>query len=190
LLCQGERTVEVLGKETNMSTANVSRHLQILHSAHLVEAKKKGVFVIYRLADEEVYKLFLCIQQLAEKRLAELQNITRSYLKEVEDFEPLNEDKLLKGIERGSTILLDVRPLEEYCAGHIPGAISVPFKDLETCLSKLPKDRKVVAYCRGPYCLLAIQAVLMLRAGGFNAIRLNDGVPGWRVRGHRIVKEK
>lgn len=187
LLCQGERTVEVLAKETSLTVANASQHLQVLRAARLVEAEKIGLFVTYRLADEAVCEFFRSMRVLAESRLAEVELIKRQFLKGREGMEPVDRDALLERVQAGEVIVLDVRPSEEYHAGHIPGSISVPLKELKRYLSKLPKDQQIVAYCRGPYCVLAIQAVEMLRLEGFNAVRLEEGIQDLRALGFPIA---
>jgi rhodanese-related sulfurtransferase/DNA-binding MarR family transcriptional regulator len=187
LLCQGERTVEALAGETGMSLANASQHLQVLRAARLVETEKEGVFVHYRLADEEVCAFFRSMRLLAESRLAEVERIRRRFLGSWGGMEPVNRDDLLMRVRTGAVTVLDVRPSEEYEAGHIPGALSVPLEDLERKLSDLPPDQEIVAYCRGPYCVLAVQAVEILRKRGFHAIRLEDGVQDWRARGFPVA---
>jgi len=187
LLCQGERTVEVLAKETSLTVANASQHLQVLRAARLVEAEKIGLFVTYRLADEAVCEFFRSMRVLAESRLAEVELIKRQFLEGREGMEPVDRDALLERVQAGEVIVLDVRPSEEYYAGHIPGSISVPLKELKRYLSKLPKDQQIVAYCRGPYCVLAIQAVEILRLEGFNAVRLEEGIQDLRALGFPIA---
>jgi rhodanese-related sulfurtransferase len=187
LLCQGERTVEVLAKETGLSVANASQHLQVLRAARLVEAEKVGLFVSYRLADQTVCEFFRAMRVLAESRLAEVEQIKRQFLEGREGMEPVDRDALLKRVREGEVIVLDVRPVEEYRAGHIPGALSVPLKKLKRHLSELPHDQEIVAYCRGPYCVLAMQAVEILRAKGFNAVRLEEGVQDLRAIGFPIA---
>lgn len=183
LICQSVKTVEVLARETGLSVANASQHLQVLRAARLVEANKEGQFVHYRLADQAVCDFFRVMRELAESRLAEVELITRQFLAGREGMEPVDRQKLIERVRNGSVIVLDVRPFEEFRAGHIPGAISVQLRDLEQRLSELPRDQEVVAYCRGPYCVLSIQAVEMLRSRGFNAVRLEEGVQDWRALG-------
>ncbi len=183
LLCQGPRTVEALAAEAGQSLANTSQHLQVLRASRLVEAEKHGLFVTYRLADERVCAFFRDLRRLAESRLHEIQAVTRQFLEERGEMEPVDRDTLISRIRSGEVTLLDVRPREEFEAGHIPGAVSVPLAELESRLAALPRDREVVAYCRGPYCVLAVQAVEVLRAKGFRAIRMEEGVPDWRARG-------
>jgi rhodanese-related sulfurtransferase len=183
LLCQGPRTVEALANEAGQSAANTSQHLQVLRSARLVEAEKHGLFVTYRLADEKVCSLFRELRTLAELRLHEIEAVTRQFLEVRGEMEPVDRDVLAARVRSGEVTLLDVRPPEEYVAGHIPGAVSVPLSDLAERLAEIPHDREVVAYCRGPYCVLAIQAVELLRSRGFRAIRMEEGIPDWRARG-------
>ena len=183
LLTQGPRTVEGLAREAGISVANASQHLRILRAARLVEAEKRGLFVIYRLADQGVGDFFLTLRTLAEDRLADIERIVRQFMEGRESLEPVERESLLDRVREGVVTVVDVRPREEYQAGHIPGAVSVPLKELESYLSRLPSDRRIVAYCRGPYCVLAIEAVEILRAHGFRATRLDDGVLEWRARG-------
>ena len=183
LICQSVKTVEVLARETGLSVANASQHLQVLRAARLVEANKEGLFVHYRLADQAVCDFFRVMRELAESRLAEVEMITRRFLAGREGMESVDRKKLIERVRDGSVIVLDVRPLEEFRAGHIPGAISVQLRDLEQRLAELPRDQEIVAYCRGPYCVLSVQAVEMLRSRGFNAVRLEEGVQDWRFLG-------
>lgn len=186
LLCQGPRTVEALAHQATLSVANASRHLQILRAARLVDAQKKGPFVEYRLADDGVWHFFLKLRGLAEARLAEVAQVARGYLEEHAAVEAVAAEELLRRVRAGEVTVLDVRPAEEYRAGHIPGAISIPVAELRDRLKELPKDRDVVAYCRGPYCVMAIEAVELLRKKGFEAHRIEHGVTDWRARGWRI----
>lgn len=183
VLCQGPRTVEALAQQVAQPVANTSHHLQVLRRARLVEAEKNGVYVTYRLADEDVCTVFRALRQLAEARLLEIEEATRRFRESRAGMEPVDREALIERVRRGQVTVLDVRPVEEYRAGHIPGAISVPLGDLERRLAELPSDREVVAYCRGPYCVMAVEAVEILRARGFKATRLEEGVPDWRARG-------
>ena len=187
LLCQGPRTVELLAGEAGLRIANASQHLKVLRAARLVEAEKQGLFVSYRLADQAVCDFFRSLRRLAESRLAEVGEITRSFLEGREGMEPVDRRALLARVRNGEVTVLDVRPAEEYTAGHIPGALSVPFKELERRLTELPRDREIVAYCRGPYCVLAVGAVELLKAHGFNAVRLSDSVQDMRAQGFPLV---
>jgi rhodanese-related sulfurtransferase len=183
LLCQGPRTVEALAREANLGLANTSQHLKALRVARLVEAEKSGLFVTYRLADDQVCQFFRSLRALSETRLAEIREITLGFLADRKGLEPVDRDVLLAKVRDGAVTVLDVRPAEEYRAGHIPGALSIPLKQLERRLSDLPRRRDVVAYCRGPYCVLAVEAVELLRARGFRAFRLEQGVQDWRAEG-------
>ena len=187
LLCQGERTVEVLAKESGMTVANASQHLQVLRAARLVEADKEGLYVIYRLADQTVCEFFHAMRVLAESQLAEVEQIKRRFLEGREGMQPVDRKALLKLMREEAVTVLDVRPVEEYNAGHIPGALSIPLKELALHLSELPHDQEIVAYCRGPYCVLSIDAVEMLRAKGFRAVRLEEGVQDLRALGFPIA---
>ena len=183
ILAQGERTVEKLARETDLSVANASHHLHVLREARLVEARKSGLYVFYRLADPTVYDLSQLIRQLAERHLAEVSRIVETYLTARDELEPVGREDLLERARTGAVLVLDVRPSEEYRAGHIPGAVSVPVEDLEDRISELPSGKELVAYCRGPYCVLAFRAVEILRARGLQARRLADGFPEWRAAG-------
>jgi rhodanese-related sulfurtransferase len=183
LLCQGERTVEGLAKATRMGVTNTSSHLQVLRQARLVETRREGVKVFYRLADEEVCRFFFALRDLGRARLAEVEQVFRDYFDTRDDLEPVSRDSLLRRLERGEAAVLDVRPVEEFAAGHIPGASSIPLEELEQRLSELPGDVEIVAYCRGPYCVLAPEALRILRENGLRARRLEDGFPEWRLAG-------
>ena len=187
LLCQGPRTVESLAQEAGLSVANASQHLRLLHGARLVESEKSGLFVTYRLADPAVCDFFHTLRALGEKRLAEVDAILRQFREARDSLEPIEKKALVDRIRRGEVILLDVRPVEEYRAAHIPGAISVPLKELGSQLSKLRRRQPIVAYCRGPYCVLAAEAVKLLQARGFRARRLEDGIPEWRAQGLPVI---
>lgn len=183
LLCQAPRTVEALAREAGLSIANTSQHLRILYSARLVQSQKEGLFVTYSLADQQVCDFYRTLRILAENRLAEIGSIVRQFNDGSGPMEPVDKRTLLKRVRRAEVIVLDVRPPEEYRSGHIPGAMSMPLEELKARLSTLPRDREIVAYCRGPYCVLAINAVKLLRSRGFVAVRLEDGVPEWRAAG-------
>ncbi len=186
LLCQGPRTVETLAKEAGLGLTNTSQQLKALREARLVESEKSGLFVTYRLADEQVCEFFRTLRSLAESRLVEIGDITRRFMETRKDLEPVDREQLLAKVRDGAVTVLDVRPPEEYRAGHLPGALSVPLKDLERRLSELAHDREIVAYCRGPYCVLALEAVAILRSRGFSAFRLEDGVADWHARGFAV----
>lgn len=183
LLSQAPRTVEALATQTGMSVANTSQHLQVLRAAGLVEAEKAGPYVTYRLASDDVALFAVQLRRLAETRLADMERVKRQFFATTDDLDPVRGRELLARVRRGEVVLLDVRPTEEYEAGHLPGAISIPHDTLKRRLDELPKARQVVAYCRGPYCVFAGQAVKLLRARGFDATRIEDGVADWRARG-------
>lgn len=183
LLAQGERTVEALAAATRMGVTNTSAHLQVLRRARLVETRKRGTSVYYRLAGEEVAGFVVALRDLARWSLAEVDRVVADYFRARDALEPVSRQELVERAGRGEVVILDVRPAEEFAAGHIPGALSVPLEQLDAALSRLPKRSRIVAYCRGPYCVLAPQAVQRLRARGFNARRLVDGMPEWRLAG-------
>jgi DNA-binding transcriptional ArsR family regulator len=166
LLCQGPRTVEKLAEQAGLSIANASRHLQVLRAARLVEAEKRGLYVEYRLADDEVCRFSVALRKLAEARLAEVEQITRAYFGDRDTLDGIEGGELMRRVRAGEVTVLDVRPVDEYQAGHIPGAISVPVGELKTMLGQIPRSREVVAYCRGPYCVMAVEAVELLRKRG------------------------
>ncbi len=186
LLSQGPRTVEALAEQSGQSVATTSHHLQVLRRARLVEAQKSGLYVTYRLADAQVGEFFLHLRGLAESRLTELKHVTRQYLEDRGALEPVGNDELVRRVRAKEVTLVDVRPREEYVAGHIPGAISVPLAELGTRLRTLRKRQDIVAYCRGPYCVMALDAVDLLRRKGFRAHRMEHGVPEWRAQGWRV----
>lgn len=186
LLSQGARTVEALARQTGQSVATTSHHLQVLRRTRLVEAQKTGLYVTYRLADPQVSDFFLRLRGLAESRLSEIEQVTRQYLEERRGMEAVRTDDLVRRVRAGDVTLIDVRPREEYLAAHIPGAISVPVGELKKRLRELPVEQDIVAYCRGPYCVMALDAVDLLRRRGFRAHRLELGVPEWRAQGWRV----
>ena len=182
VLGQGERSVEALASEANLSVPNASQHLKVLRSARLVDSRRAGAYVYYRLADSAVWRLWAALRDLGELRLAEIGELLRS-LSSDEGLEPLDRPALWRLVQEGQVTVLDVRPSAEFAAGHLPGAVSIPLEDLGRRLSEIPGDQLVVAYCRGPYCVLAVQAVELLRHHGFAARRLQDGFPEWREDG-------
>ncbi|MBL8679402.1 MAG: ArsR family transcriptional regulator [Myxococcales bacterium] len=188
LLSQGPRTVEALAEETAISVANASQHLKVLRAARLVEAEKKGLYVEYQLVDDEVSRLFLALRTLAQTRLAEVDRVTREYFEARGAMEAVEGEELLRRVRAGDVTVIDVRPAEEFRAGHVPGAISIPLGELAARLNELPKQREIVAYCRGPYCVMAIDAVALLRTQGFVAERMEHGVADWRARGWKIER--
>jgi rhodanese-related sulfurtransferase/predicted transcriptional regulator len=187
VLAQGPRTVEVLAAETSLTVANASQHLRALHAARLVDAEKRGLYVTYRIADEEVSAFLLAMRTLAENRLVDIERVTREFLTARTGMEKVDREALLCRVREGRVTVLDVRPMEEFKAGHLPGAVSMPLAELQRRLKDLPRSREIVAYCRGPYCVLAVKAVELLRQKGFRAVRLEDGVPDLRARGFKIA---
>ncbi len=183
LLAQGEHTVDALARATGMGVTNTSSHLQVLRHARLVETRKDGTKVFYRLAGDEVAGFIVALRDLARSRLTEVDSVVRDYFVARDALEPVSRAELVDRANRGQVVILDVRPREEFAAGHIPGALSVPLDELDVALARLPKRALVVAYCRGPYCVLAPQALERLRAKGFTARRLADGMPEWRLAG-------
>ncbi|MBW3566510.1 MAG: metalloregulator ArsR/SmtB family transcription factor, partial [Proteobacteria bacterium] len=176
LLSQGPKTVEAVAQGTGLAFANASQHLKVLRLARMIEAEKHGTYVEYRLASPEVADFLLSFRKLAETRLTEIERLTRAFSEDRSTMERLEPRSLLQRVQDG-VILLDVRPADEYRAGHLPGAVSIPVTELQKRLAELPMDRDVVAYCRGPYCLMAVEAVTTLRKKGYSANRSEIGVP-------------
>jgi rhodanese-related sulfurtransferase/DNA-binding transcriptional ArsR family regulator len=183
LLAQGERTVESLADEIGLSPANASQHLQALKQASLVQSRRQGLFIHYSLADPAVFELSRAIRLVAERRLSDLERLVRQEFGDRRDAEAVSFDDLLTRLRRGDVIVLDTRPANEYAAGHIAGAISVPIDELKRRLRRLPKQKEYVAYCRGPYCVYADRAVALLRKTGRRARRLRGGLPEWKAAG-------
>ena len=182
-VAQGERSVDVLAAMTGLSVANTSKHLQALRQAGLVSARKEGLRVYYSLAGDDVSLLLASLRGVAEHRAADVDKLLQTWLAHRDELESVPAREVLNRLKKGLVTLLDVRPAEEYAAGHLPGAINVPIAKLKSCLSKLPSRKEVVAYCRGPYCLMSFDAVQTLRKRGFKAKRLQDGYPEWRAAG-------
>src|SRR5438094_4001971 len=190
VLANGERSVEELSRQVAMSVANTSQHLQVLKEAGLVAAEREGTRVRYRLASPAVYKFWVGLRSLAAERLPGVKGLVESYLGSQNGLEPMSRDELLARLEAGEAlVVVDVRPIEEYRAAHLPGAVSIPLDELEQRLRELPRERQIVAYCRGPYCAFAPQAVRTLRAQGYTAVHLADGLPEWAAAGGHTVKE-
>jgi rhodanese-related sulfurtransferase/DNA-binding transcriptional ArsR family regulator len=183
LLAQGERTVDALARATGMGVTNTSAHLQLLRHARLVDTRKDRTSVFYRLAGDDVAAFMAVLRDLARSRLAEVDQVVRDYFGARDALEPVSRSELAERAGHGDVIILDVRPPEEFAAGHIPAALSVPLERLDAALARLPERAEIVAYCRGPYCVLAVQAVERLRARGFQARRLAGGMPEWRLAG-------
>lgn len=182
-LGQTERSVDALAELVGLSVANTSQHLQSLKRVGLVTSRRDGKYVLYRLADDDVVTLLQVLYRLGERNLAEVDTVLRGYFHARDDMEPVSQSDLLDRTRDGLVTVLDVRPPDEFDAEHIPGAVNIPFSELEARLSELDGDKEVVAYCRGPYCVLSFEAVAALRARGIKARRLEDGLPEWRAAG-------
>jgi rhodanese-related sulfurtransferase len=183
LVAQGERSVEDLAERSGISVANASQHLQHLRRAGLVAARRQAKFVLYRLADEAVLSMLAAMQKVAERNLGEVERILRSYFHERDALEPVSRAELTQRMKKGLVTIIDVRPADEFALGHISGARNIPLSKLKRHLSRLDRKTEIVAYCRGPYCVLSFEAVAQLRKLGFKARRLEDGLPEWRAAG-------
>ena len=188
-LAQGQRSVDELAQAAGLSVANTSKHLQQLKAVGLVDAQRAGRQIFYRLADEQVLDAIAALRALAESHTEAVQALVSRYLHARDEFEPLPAEELLTRADSGLVTVLDVRPANEYAQGHIPGALNVPLEDLKTRLRSLPRNQEVIAYCRGPWCVLSFEAVRLLRKAGFTARRLQDGLPEWRHAGHPVASE-
>ncbi len=182
-LAQGERSVEVVADRTRVPVANASQHLQHMRRAGLVTARRAGKFVFYRLADDSVLDLLASLRRIAEDQSAEVERIVQDYFSNRDGLDAISRVELLDRLKAGVVTVLDVRPKDEFALGHLPGAVNVALSELETRLADFAPDLEIVAYCRGPYCVLSYEAVAMLRARGFKAHRLEDGLPEWRAAG-------
>lgn len=186
-LAQGERSVEVLAQRTGMSVANASQHLQQMRRAGLVATRREGKFVRYRLADDGVLDVLAGLRRVAERNIAEVDRVVRSYFQDRDGLEAISRKELRRRLRAGGVTILDVRPEDEFALGHLPGAVNIPLRDLERRLSELDAADEIVAYCRGAYCVLSYEAVAALRRRGFKARRLEDGLPEWRAAGLPVV---
>ena len=186
-LSQGQRSVEVLAKRTGLTVANASQHLQQMRRAGLVAARREGKFVFYTLADEAVLDLTAALRRIAERNSAEVERVIRSYFDHRDSLEPVSRDELLQKSRAGEVSVLDVRPPDEFALGHLPGAVNIPLRELKARLAEFDPSEEIVAYCRGPYCVLSYEAVATLRACGFKARRLEDGLREWRAAGLPVV---
>jgi rhodanese-related sulfurtransferase len=189
LLSQGEKTVEQLAEHSTTPLKNTSAQLRVLRQAHLVEPRREGQHVWYRLADDAVAAFLAALQALGRQRYAEVREMADTYLEGRDALEPIAPEELLRRLETGGVTLIDVRPADEFAAGHIPGALSVPVAKLADRFHELPKRKEVVAYCRGRYCVLAVEAVEFLRQHGYRARRLVESVPAWRARGYSVARD-
>jgi rhodanese-related sulfurtransferase/predicted transcriptional regulator len=186
LLGLGEKSVEEIASETNMSVSNASQHLQVLKSANLVEIRREKNFIHYRLAHEEIYKSWQNLRDLGIERVAEIEKLINDFREKKDGLESINLEELLNRLKSKNVVLLDVRPEGEYNKGHIPQAINIPVEELSAKLKKLPKDKEYIAYCRGPFCVFADEAVNILSKKGFKARRLVEGFPDWKSKGLRV----
>jgi ArsR family transcriptional regulator len=186
-LAQGERSVEVLADRTGLSVANASQHLQHMRRGGLVTNRRAGKFVYYRLADDAVLDLLAALRRIGERHVAEVERVVRSYFDARDSLEAVSRGELLERSRAGTVTILDVRPQDEFALGHLPGALNIPLRDLEARLDAMDPAQEIVAYCRGPYCVLSYEAVARLRARGFTARRLEDGLPEWRAAGLPVV---
>jgi rhodanese-related sulfurtransferase/DNA-binding transcriptional ArsR family regulator len=182
-LAQGERSVELLANRIRVSIANASQHLQHMRRAGLIVARRERKFVFYRLADNAVLGLLASVRRVAERNSAEVDRVVRSYFQNRDNLEPVSRKELMARLKAGIVTALDVRPEDEFALGHLPGAINIPLRELKRRLADLDPEQEIVAYCRGPYCVLSYEAVAVLRARGFKVRRLEDGLPEWRAAG-------
>jgi rhodanese-related sulfurtransferase/DNA-binding transcriptional ArsR family regulator len=180
-LSQGERSVDDLSKATGLSVANTSHHLQILRDNGLAVSRRDGLQVFYRLSDDQIPVMLGCLRKVAERHLAEVERIVREHFTTRDALTPVGRDELMNRVGKGEAVVIDVRPAVEYQAGHIPGALNIPVDELPKRLDTLPHDQEIVAYCRGPYCMLAFEAVEQLRRAGLKARRLEEGFPEWKA---------
>ena len=189
-LAQGERNVEGLAQRTGMPLVSVSQHLQALRKSGLVEARRKGRNVFYRVADDGVLRLIAALRDVAERQVAEVDRIVNGYFRDRDSLEAVSRDELQARLRDGLVTILDVRPEDEFADGHLPGAVNVPLSQLRKRIDELPSNREIVAYCRGPWCVLAFEAVALLRESGRDARRLEGGLPEWRIAGLPVEATK
>ena len=189
-LAQGERSVEILAQKVGLSTANASQHLRSMLRVGIVTTTRQGKFVVYKLADHAVLALLSSLRKISERNSAEVERLVRNYLDNLDSLEPVTRKELMQRLHRGGVMVLDVRPEDEFSLGHLPGAMNIPLRELKVRLSKLKRSQEIIAYCRGPYCVLSYEAVAALRRLGFKARRLEDGLPEWRAAGLPVVTGK
>lgn len=182
-LLQGEKDVATLSKQISASIANTSRHLQILKNSRLVNNRREGVRIYYRIADDRVFNCWKGLQLLAESRVAEIREVLKNFLEERKAMKTISKNELWSRVQSNDVVVIDVRPLEEFISGHIPGAISIPLAELKDRLNEIPNDKEIVAYCRGPYCVLSPEAIKILKNEGYEALRLEESLPEWKHAG-------
>ena len=183
LLAQGERSVDAVAERARLSVANASQHLRLMRRAGLLASRRDGKHVLYGLRDQSVLELVASLQRVGERNLAEVRQLVDGYFRTRDSFEPVSRKELARRIKDGLVTVLDVRPADEFAAGHLPKALNIPLRDLSRRLREIPKNREIVAYCRGPYCVLAFEAVAAMRAKGYEARRMEDGFPQWKAAG-------
>jgi rhodanese-related sulfurtransferase/DNA-binding transcriptional ArsR family regulator len=189
LLAQGERAVESLASEVDQPIANVSQHLQVLRRAQLVDVRRSGTYAFYRLADDSVIELWMALRSTGEKQLSKIRELIRSFFQDRTKLQAISQEALKSRLDDPALVVLDVRPISEYEAGHIAGARSLPISELRSRLAELPRSRKIVAYCRGPHCVFADEAVELLNSKGYKAFRLESGFPEWKIQGYPIAQD-
>jgi rhodanese-related sulfurtransferase/DNA-binding transcriptional ArsR family regulator len=189
LLAQGERSVDDLADRAGLSTANASQHLRLMRQAGLLASRRAGNRILYRVTDPSVLESVAALRRVAEKNLAEVREVVAGYFFQRDALEPVSRETLLRQLKQGLVTVLDVRPEDEYAAGHLPQAINIPLRQLTRRLREIPKSRQIVAYCRGPYCVLAFEAVALLRGQGFQVRRLEDGFPEWKAAGMPVQQQ-
>lgn len=186
LLAQGERSVEALAAVAGLSVANASQHLRLMRQAGLLASRRDGKHMFYRVSDPSVLDALAALRKVGENNLAEVRELIRGYFHERDALEPVSRKELARRVGDGLVTVLDVRPADEFAAGHLPEAINIPLRELTRRMRELPRSQEIIAYCRGPYCVLAFEAVALLRKRGFNVRRLEDGYPEWRAAGFPV----
>jgi rhodanese-related sulfurtransferase/DNA-binding transcriptional ArsR family regulator len=188
-LAQGARSVEVLAQKVGLSTANASQHLQHMLRSGIVMSTREGKFVFYQLADHAVLNLLSSLREIAERNSAEVKQLVHNYFNQLDALEPITRKELVRRLRNSGVVVLDVRPEDEFALGHLPKAVNIPLRELKARLSQLKRSQEIIAYCRGPYCVLSYEAVAALRRLGFKARRLEDGLPEWRAAGLPVIGE-
>jgi rhodanese-related sulfurtransferase/DNA-binding transcriptional ArsR family regulator len=187
-LAQGARSVEVLAQKTGLTTANASQHLHHLLRSGIVTSTREGKFVFYQLADHTVLNVLSSLREVSERNSAEVRQLVHSYFNQLDSLEPITRKELMRRLRNGGVVILDVRPEDEFALGHLPNAVNIPLRELKAGFSRLKRSQEIIAYCRGPYCVLSYEAVAALRRQGFKARRLEDGLPEWRAAGLPVIE--